>query len=131
MYTIINNKNSLKGQYLYYLNFQTYANEIEIKRIYVRLDKYDPYTQTRQLVYEGGHIIIPLDQINNNDKFSIVTNWGHTILSTQKQEMQRFLRKQINGNYNPYKILHIYQKDEINTWKCKIMKTIEKLKLLK
>ena len=131
MYELLNNKNNFKGKYLYYLHIDAYEYgilDIILKRIYVRLDRKNMYTQTRQLVYDGGNITIPLSQLDNNDKFIAITDWGHTIISTQKLELQRFLRKQINLTYKKF---YIYQKEETDGWKNKIMSTIQQLKTLR
>lgn len=60
-----------------------------------------------------------------NNKNIAITDWGKTIIATQKLELQRFLRKQINL---PYKKFYIYQKEETDGWKNKIMNTIQQLK---
>ena len=149
MYTTITDNNPLKGKYLYLIKISIDGRETTAKKIYVRSEMifnkeqhqlignyslfvFDSEKPFKRIIYEGGHIDIPLNAIANerNNLFMVKTNYGRTVIATQKQELQRFLRKQINGKYYPHKSLYIYQKGETDTWKCQIdnlMQTLKKL----
>jgi hypothetical protein len=147
MYTTITDNNPLKGKHLYLVKISIDGRETTAKKIYVRSEMiyneeqhalignyslFDFGTLVKRIIYEGGYIDIPLNAITNerNNLFMVKTNYGRTVIATQKQELQRFLRKQINGKYYPYKSLYIYQKGETNTWKCQIDNLMQRLKKL-
>jgi len=147
MYTTITTNNPLKGKHLYLIRISMDGINMAAKKIYVRseiilnkkqhalIGNYSLFNfgeSFKRIIYEGGYIDIPLNAITNkrNNLFMVKTNYGQTIIATQKQELQRFLRKQINGRYYPYKSLYIYQKGETNTWKCQIDNLMQALKKL-
>lgn len=147
MYTTITTNNPLKGKYLYLIKISIDGRETTAKKIYVRSEMifnkeqhalignyslFDFGTPVKRIIYKRGYIDIPLNAITNkrNNLFMVKTNYGQTVIATQKQELQRFLRKQINGRYYPYKSLYIYQKGETNTWKFQIDNLMQRLKKL-
>jgi len=100
MYTLINENNNLKGKFIYYARIEKYANswDIVVKKYYIRLDRtimlHAPQEEweIRQLTYLGGHINLFYDKLKNNNSFKYhLTNTS--IISTEKMEIQRFIRK--------------------------------------
>ncbi len=113
MYQLINDNKSLKGQFLYYAVVNPYApynNHIQIKKLFIRLDKIYHFIQEindyRQITYMGGNFKIPLHKLNKQKSFAYKFN-EFELIATQKQEIARFIQQQYKKNIitKTYKII--------------------------
>ena len=120
MYELLNIANKFKGKHFYYCNLrerQGCLNYQEVRKLYVRLVQY--VDNDIELVCMDRRVRIPMNQLITNKAFSIELNNGTSIISTEKQEIERFLKR----NYirtirtawcdNDYTILglrHVYNK---------------------
>lgn len=94
MYELLNIKNKFKGKRLYYCSFDYdsyYAFNLPLlRRVYIRMAT----NVGDNLVIVGEHfrMEIPLRNLVANRKFSMII--GNKIISTEKQEIARFIKTQ-------------------------------------
>lgn len=128
MYTLINTKDTLKGKVLYHIKIKKYntTHFFYLTKRLILLDKiytfYDETLDFRQLTYLGGNYKIPMVKLNEMDSFKCQIN-ENELISTEKQEIARFIRK--NGNIYPSietNLIHLYP---INT---RVITALEELK---
>lgn len=127
MFTLTNIEKKIKGKYIYYVNVEpTFYTHIVVKKLLIRLDTIVCVRQTnnlsliepvevRQLTYMGGNFKIPL---NNKNPLAYQISTCEMI-STQKQEIARFIRQQCQ-----------YNKIQIQPINHKIQQALQQLKQL-
>ena len=92
MYELLNIKNKLKGNRFYYCNFLVtnyYEVQPILRKIYIRMATY--VGDNIILVGQDFRIELPIKQLVTNKSFAIQPN-KYTIISTQKQEIERFIK---------------------------------------
>lgn len=135
-YELLNIRNKLKGKRLYYCNFDGDSYYLPIlRRVYIRMAT----NVGDNLVIVGEHfrMEIPLRNLVANRKFSIII--GNKIISTEKQEIARFIKTQYflrDWTYYDKKLdtslKNLWNKNEysVRTKASKYKQMIEQLKKL-
>lgn len=119
MFTLTNIEKKIKGKYIYYVNVEPlFHTHIVVKKLLIRLDTIvcAYQTEVRQLTYMGGNFKIPL---NNKNPLAYQISTCEMI-STQKQEIARFIRQQCQYN----------NKIQIQPINHKIQQALQQLKQL-
>ena len=89
---LLNIKNKFKGNRFYYCNFLVtnyYEVQPILRKIYIRMATY--VGDNIILVGQDFRIELPIKQLVTNKSFAIQPN-KYTIISTQKQEIERFIK---------------------------------------
>lgn len=140
MYQLLNTNKKLTKQFLYYAEIQyqkpyygtygTYGDDyyfspmIIVRKLMVRLDRTIYYwwdeNEYRQVTFQGFNLEMPISKINSFSYTKEEKNKKFIIISTQKQEIARFLSKH-----------YITNKDRKNKTEQKINKFIEAINKLK
>ena len=123
MYELLNIANKFKGKHFYYCDLrerQGCLSYQEVRKLCVRVVQY--VDDDMELVCVGNvlspspiRVKIPLDKLVNNKSFSMELNYRTCIISTEKQEIERFLKRNYNRTIrdawcsNDYTILHARQ----------------------
>lgn len=89
---LLNIKNKFKGNRFYYCNFLVtnyYEVQPILRKIYIRMATY--VGDNIILVGQDFRIELPIKQLVTNKSFAMQPN-KYTIISTQKQEIERFIK---------------------------------------
>ena len=92
MYELLNIRNKFKGNRFYYCNFLVtnyYEVQPILRKIYIRMATY--VGDNIILVGQDFRIELPIKQLVTNKSFAIQID-KYTIISTQKQEIERFIK---------------------------------------
>ena len=143
MYQLLNTNKKLTKQFLYYAEIQYqpfygiyggddyyFSPMIIVRKLMVRLDRtiyywrddneYRHLNEYRQLIFQGFRLEMPISKTNSFSYTKEEKNKKFIIISTQKQEIARFLSKH-----------YITNKDRKNQTEQKINKFIEAINKLK
>ena len=92
MYELLNIRNKFKGNRFYYCNFLVtnyYEVQPVLRKIYIRMATC--VGDNIILVGQNFRIELPIKQLVTNKSFAIQID-KYTIISTQKQEIERFIK---------------------------------------